>query len=92
MRGRSGIEVSGQLPDNVGGLGSAAAGAVFHEHDLRTTARDDIAGALEDEEVGVGALEVNVGAEVDVGLSITHTRCEIRPGDEAGLDVDVCAV
>ena len=64
VRGRSGIEVSGQLPNNVGGLGNAAAGAVVHEQDLRTAVRDDIACVLEDEEVGGGALEVNVGAEM----------------------------
>ena len=52
MRGRSGIEVSGQLPDSDGGLGNAAAGAVVRESDLRAAACDDITGGLEDEEVG----------------------------------------
>ena len=79
VRGRSCIEVSGQLPDNVGGLVNSAAGAVVLERDLRTAARDDIAGALEDEEVGVGALEVNIGAEDVVGTPITHARRELVP-------------
>mmetsp|Transcript_59977 Transcript_59977/g.157739 ORF Transcript_59977/g.157739 Transcript_59977/m.157739 type:complete len:331 (+) Transcript_59977:359-1351(+) len=92
VRGRSGIEVSGHLPDNVGGLGNAAAGAVVHEHDLRTAARDDITGGQEDEEVGGGALEVNVGAEVDVGAPLIHARREVCPVDEAILDVEVCAI
>ena len=55
VRGRSGFEV---LPVNVGGLGNAATGAVVHEDGLRTAARDDITGGLEDEKVGGGALEV----------------------------------
>jgi hypothetical protein len=65
---------------------------VVHEHDLCTTARDDITGGLEDEEVGGVALEVNVGAEVDVGAPIAHARRERRPGDEASLDVVVGAI
>ena len=92
MRGRSGVEVSGQLPDSGGRLGNAGAGAVVQESDLRAAACDDITGGLEDEEVGGCAPEVNVGAEVDVGASILHTRREISPGDEAGDDVDVCAI
>ena len=79
VRGRSGFEV---LPDNVGGLGNAATGAVVHENGLRTAARDDITGGLEDEKIACGALEVEVGAEVDVGAPIAHARREIRPGDE----------
>ena len=30
VRGRSGVDVSGKLPDHVGGLGNAASGAVVH--------------------------------------------------------------
>ena len=49
VRGRSGVEVSGQLPDSDGGLGNAGAGAVVQESDLRAAACDDITGGLEAE-------------------------------------------
>ena len=70
--------------------GNAAASAVVQEDDLRTADRDDITGGLGDEEVSGGALEVNVGTEIGIGVSIVHACREVRPDDETGLDV--CAI
>jgi hypothetical protein len=66
VRGRAGIEITGHLPHDVGGLRTAS------EEDLRATALTDAAGGLEDEEV-IGAGAIAVGAfdvsarEDDVG-------------------------
>ena len=77
VRGRSGIDISGHLPHHVG---RAVAGAAV---------RDDIVGGLEGELVAAGALGVDAGVELDVGVALVHARREGRPRDKTGLDAAV---
>jgi hypothetical protein len=79
-QGRADIDITGHLPHDVGGLGTAS------EEDLRATAFNDAAGGLEDEHaigagaVAVGALDVSaceddVGAPLLLLLLLLFSRC-----------------
>jgi len=85
VRGCSGIEVSGHLPEDVGGHGAA------FEDDLSPAARDDISAGFEDEHVGGGSFDGDAAgcSEIDAAAPFVHARRKSLAGDEAGPDVEV---
>mmetsp|Transcript_16893 Transcript_16893/g.40126 ORF Transcript_16893/g.40126 Transcript_16893/m.40126 type:complete len:207 (+) Transcript_16893:557-1177(+) len=85
------FDVPSHLPHDVAVFGLAIAGTVSFQHNLRVRSHDKVAGHLEDEDVGLRAVDVYLRVEVDVRAPRVHARREGLPGDAAGPDVKICA-
>jgi len=86
VRGSSGIDEARHLPEDVGGHGAAG------KKDMRSVARDDVTGCLEDEDVRGGAVDGDAVAgsrEGDVAAPFVHARREGLAGDDAGPYVEL---
>mmetsp|Transcript_24593 Transcript_24593/g.61106 ORF Transcript_24593/g.61106 Transcript_24593/m.61106 type:complete len:211 (+) Transcript_24593:544-1176(+) len=91
VRARADRNVPSYLPHNVGRNGTAGAIASIDKGDLGASGHDKVAGHLEDEDVGLRAVDVYLRVEVDVRAPRVHARREGLPGDAAGPDVKICA-
>mmetsp|Transcript_30109 Transcript_30109/g.75616 ORF Transcript_30109/g.75616 Transcript_30109/m.75616 type:complete len:228 (-) Transcript_30109:30-713(-) len=85
------FDVPSHLPHDVAVFGLAIAGTVSFQHNLRVRSHDKVAGHLEDEDVGGGAVYVDLRVEVDARAPRVDSRREGLPGDAAGPDVEVGA-
>ena len=77
------IDVSGHLPEDVGGHGAAA------ENDTSSAPHDDITSCLKDEYVGGGPADGDAADNQDAGSPPVHASRKGLAGDEAGHAVEV---